>query len=263
MASLATHDEWVVARDLLIKLIKVDMKQNKVIESNFINNYLGDYCDFGQPAHWSSDDMSTNGMEGNYKLIKNELPAMHHIHCNDLMATVGSISIRQQTIDAKTFHHDPVHLPAYWNSLPIVANRSTVTFDYATAVFYDYGCDGNLVDKENIPRVMNSSSHIVVYIPTKKLHNNVFDKTTIFLSNGEASDDERSHREVVHDVKYASKNKSSIGRNLQYQTSTFLKEYETLMYKELYYHTVDARKDEDVFEYLNRRVHRDNILAKD
>ena len=73
MANLATNDQWIVAKDLIIQLLK-DMGQQKILQSNFINNYLGDYCDFGQAAHWVNDDVSSNGMESNHKYIKKPHP---------------------------------------------------------------------------------------------------------------------------------------------------------------------------------------------
>ena len=265
MASLAIHDEWIVARDLLINLIKNDLQQVKIIESNFINNYLGEYCDFGRPAHWFGDVISTNGMEGNHKLTKSETPTMLQVHHGDnLLATVGAISIRQQKITTKTFHHEPIQLPSHWKALPIVASRPNVTFDYATAVFFDHRNGGKLILKEGIPNFMNETSHIVIYIPTKKLHNEVFDRTKLVLANGSSLDDDRSHREVVLDTMHFSKDNSNMsGRNLSQQTSTFTKHYEKLMYEELHVHTVEAKENEDIFDYLNRRVHRDNILVKE
>ena len=47
------------------------------------------------------------------------------------------------------------------------------------------------------------------------------------------------------------------------QTATFRMKYEELMYNELRNHTVNARKDEDIFQYLNRHMHRDNVQVKE
>ena len=258
MAHLATNDQWIVARDLLLRLLE-DMGQEKILESNFVNNYLGEYCDFGQAAHWVAEDVSSNGMESNHKRIKVQVPSMEHkFGEKGLLSTVGAISARVVKLNTKTFHWKPVEVKEYWLSLPRIANKAAVEYNYATAVFFNHSDRGSVIDKIHLPSFMNKSSNITVYIPTQKLHEQRFDLTRTTLEKSDT--DERCHRDVIQDMRV--EYKPSATRNLSMQTIPFLKTYEQLLYNQLKCHTVTAKKDEDIFSYLNRHVHWDNILVK-
>ena len=188
MAVLATNDQWMVAKDLLLQLLK-DMGLDTVLQSNFVNNYLGGYCDFGQAAHWYGDDISTNSMESNHKYTKIYIPSMEQQHGEKgLLATIGAISARVQEISQKQYHHEPVHVRDYWQSLAVIAEKNAVDYNYATSVFFNHSDRGSLIDKTQIPSFMNSNSNITVYIPTQKMHECIFDLTRSTLAASESDD---------------------------------------------------------------------------
>ena len=140
-----------------------------------------------------------------------------------------------------------------------MAEKSTVSYEYATAVFFNHSKNGVLINKQDIPNFTNTTSHIVVYITTNKLHNQVFEKTRDHL-NRSVSDD-RCTRQVVLDIR-ANDKASSPTSNLFLQTKQFLQMYEQFIYEELSSHSINPRKDEDVFQYLSRFVIRDEVHVK-
>ena len=175
-----------------------------------------------------------------------------------LLSTIGAISARVLEVRTKTFHSKSVELSEFWPSLPRIANKAAVEYNYATAVFFDHSDRGSLIDKVHIPSFMNKNSNITVYIPTQKLHEQTFDLTRTTLET--SATDERCHRDLILDMR--EENKPTTARNLSMQTISFLKTYEELIYQQLKFHTVEAKEDEDVFQYLNRHVHKDKIFVR-
>jgi len=127
-------------------------------------------------------------------------------------------------------------------------------------VFYDHTNGGAIVEKNDVKKLMTMTSHFVVYIPTKKLLQQLIPKAKANLVTvGDAVEAGKytSSEELILMNKKRKAVSGMSGTSFKFDVMI-----EKMIYKELCDHTVERVHGENIFMYLNKHVNKDKMLRE-